>query len=120
MHGSGETMKEYKMWIGGKWVDAQSGRTFATMNPSTGEELGRVPLAGKEDVDEAVKAANEALPGWAKKTQAERAKAILRFAALVKEHSQDLVDLEVNEHGTPVMLARGFAAAAVDQLEYIA
>ncbi len=113
-------MQEFKMWIGGKWVDAVSGKTFATVNPSTGEELGRVPFAGKEDVDIAVKAANEALPGWSKKTQAERAKAILRFAASVKEHAKELVDLEVNEHGTPVMLARGFAAAAVDQLEYIA
>ncbi len=113
-------MQEYKMWIGGKWVDAVSGRTFATVNPSTGEELGRVPYAGKEDVDEAVKAANEALPGWSKMTQSDRAKIILRFAALIKEHSKELVDLEVNEHGTPIMLARGFAAAAVDQLEYIA
>ena len=108
------------MWIGGKWIGAASGRTFATVNPSTGEELGRVPLAAMEDVDAAVKAANGALPGWSKRTQAERAKAILRFAALVQKHSQELIDLEVNEHGTPVMLARGFAAAAVDQLEYIA
>ena len=113
-------MQKFKMYINGKWVDALSGRTFATVNPSTGEELGRVPLAGKEDVDEAVKAANEALPGWSRLMQADRAKAILRFAAMVKEHSKELVDLEVNEHGTPVMLARGFAAAAVDQLEYIA
>jgi len=108
------------MYINGKWVDALSGKTFATVNPSTGEELGRVPLAGREDVDEAVKAASEAFTGWSKAMQAERAKAILRFAALIREHSQELIDLEVNEHGTPVMLARGFAAAAVDQLEYIA
>ncbi|NLT67319.1 MAG: aldehyde dehydrogenase [Acidobacteria bacterium] len=113
-------MRNYRMYINGKWVDALSGKTFATVNPSTGEELGRVPLAGREDVDEAVKAASEAFTGWSKAMQAERAKAILRFAALIREHSQELIDLEVNEHGTPVMLARGFAAAAVDQLEYIA
>jgi acyl-CoA reductase-like NAD-dependent aldehyde dehydrogenase len=53
-------------------------------------------------------------------TQSDRAKAILRFAALVEEHSEKLVDLEVNEHGTPIMLARVFATTAVDQLEYIA
>jgi acyl-CoA reductase-like NAD-dependent aldehyde dehydrogenase len=108
------------MYIDGKWVDAKSGRTFATVNPSTGEELGRVPCAGKEDVDAAVQAAKAALPGWSKTTQSDRAKALLRLAAKVKEHSQELIGLEVNEHGTPVMLARGFAAAAVDQLEYIA
>jgi len=70
-------MQNYKMYINGKWVDAISGRTFATVNPSTGEELGRVPYAGKEDVDEAAKAANEALPAWSKMNQSDRAKAIL-------------------------------------------
>jgi aldehyde dehydrogenase (NAD+) len=48
----------YKMFINGERVDAESGKTFATVNPSTGEELGRVPQAGKEDVDKAVNAAN--------------------------------------------------------------
>jgi acyl-CoA reductase-like NAD-dependent aldehyde dehydrogenase len=115
-----DNMHDYKMYIDGKWVDAESGKTFATVNPSTGEELGRVSLAGNEDVEKAVKAANAALPIWSKTMQADRAKAILRFAALVKEHSKELVDLEVNEHGTPITLARGFAAAAVDQLEYVA
>ncbi|MBN1831092.1 MAG: aldehyde dehydrogenase [Deltaproteobacteria bacterium] len=113
-------MQTYKMFINGEWVDTESGKTFATINPSTGEELGRVPQAGIEDVDKAVNAANQALPEWSKMTQSDRAKTILRFADLVEEHSEELVDLEVNEHGTPIMLARGFAAAAVDQLEYIA
>jgi aldehyde dehydrogenase (NAD+) len=48
----------YKMFINGERVDAESGKTFATVNPSTGEGLGRVPQAGKEDVDKAVNAAN--------------------------------------------------------------
>ncbi len=113
-------MQNCKMFINGEWVDAVSGKTFTTVNPSTGEVLGSVPLADKEDVDKAVKAANEALPAWAKATQSDRAKAILRLAAQVKENAAELVDLEVNEHGTPVMLARGFAMGAVDQLEYIA
>jgi betaine-aldehyde dehydrogenase len=113
-------MQKYRMFINGEWGDSESGKTFATVNPSTGEELGRVPLAGKEDIDKAVNAANQAFPVWSKMMQNDRANVILRFAALVKEHSEELVDLEVREHGTPVMLARGFAAAAVDQLEYIA
>lgn len=113
-------MQKYRMFINGEWVDSESGKTFATVNPSTGEELGKVPLGDRGDVDKAVNAANQAFPIWSKMVQNDRAKVILRFAALVKEHSEELVDLEVREHGTPVMLARGFAAAAVDQLEYIA
>ncbi|MBN2040363.1 MAG: aldehyde dehydrogenase [Spirochaetes bacterium] len=113
-------MKSYKMYINGEWVDAVSGKTMPTYNPSTGEEYGLVPVADKEDVDKAVKAASAALPEWAKKTQQDRAKLIMRLAAQVREHAEELVELEVYEHGTPVMLARGFAMAAADQLEYIA
>ena len=39
-------MQDYKMLIGGAWVDAESGKTFVTVNPATKEELARVPLGG--------------------------------------------------------------------------
>jgi acyl-CoA reductase-like NAD-dependent aldehyde dehydrogenase len=73
-------MESYKMWIGGKWVDAESGKTFAILNPSTEEELGQVPLGTKADVDKAVKAAVEAFPVWSKMPQGERAKIVYRIA----------------------------------------
>src|SRR5205085_2092684 len=52
--------EEKKMFIGGKWVDAASGETFATIDPARDEELAQVPLAGQEDVDRAVGAARDA------------------------------------------------------------
>jgi len=61
-------VQTYKMFINGEWVDAESGKTFTTVNPSTGEELGRVPQAGHEDVDKAVNAANQAFSEWSKMT----------------------------------------------------
>ncbi len=42
----GEKMETYKMWIGGQWVDADSGKTFRTYNPATGEVVAEVPLGG--------------------------------------------------------------------------
>ena len=44
-----------KMWINGAWVDAESGKTFATINVTTGEPLGTVPLADKADVDKSIR-----------------------------------------------------------------
>ncbi len=113
-------MERYKMWIGNKWVDAASRKTFRTVNPATEEEIGEVPLAGKEDVDKAVKAAANAFPAWSKLLQGERASLILKLAAVIKERANELIDLEVREHGTPVQMARGFAAACVDQTQYFA
>ncbi len=49
-------MKDYKMWIGGKFVKAESGKTYRVINPANGEEIARVPLAGQADVEKAVKA----------------------------------------------------------------
>jgi acyl-CoA reductase-like NAD-dependent aldehyde dehydrogenase len=46
-------MREFKMWIGGKWVSAASGQTLTTVNPATGKEIARIPLGGAEDVDRA-------------------------------------------------------------------
>ena len=53
-------MSEYKMWIGGKWADAESGKTYPVFNPVTEAEIARVPLGDKADVDKAVEAARKA------------------------------------------------------------
>lgn len=113
-------MERYKMWIGGNWVDANSGRTFAILNPSTEEELGQVPLGAKDDADRAVEAAVEAFPVWSKMLQSDRSKIIQRIAAGIREHADELVSLEVREHGTPAQFARMFVAGAAESAEYAA
>jgi len=65
-------MKHYKMWIMGKWVEAESGRRYTVFNPATEEEIAQVPLGGTGDVDKAVDAARKAFPLWSEKPQAER------------------------------------------------
>jgi len=49
--------KPRKMLIGGKWMEAASGKTFSTPNPATGDVLGQVAEGDREDIDKAVKAA---------------------------------------------------------------
>ncbi len=113
-------MESHKMWIGGKWVHAESGKSFAVLNPSTEEELGQAPLGAKADVDKAVKAAMEAFPVWSNMPQSERARIVYRIAGAMRENAEELISLEVREHGTPIQLARGFVAAGADQVEYFA
>jgi acyl-CoA reductase-like NAD-dependent aldehyde dehydrogenase len=81
-------MNNDQMFINGEWVGAESARTMRILNPSTGELLGKVPLAGKEDVDKAVNAARDALPGWSKMMQADRVKALYRLAAALRDHTE--------------------------------
>ncbi len=110
-------MEKYRMWIDGEWVDAASGKTFCTHNPATEEVVAEVPLAGRPDVDKAVAAARRAFPSWSAKTQEERSDAVARLAAALRAHKDELVRLEILEHGAtarhaPIMI--DFAAKNMD------
>ena len=65
---------EQKMLIGGKWVSSVSGKTFATLNPTSGEVICNVAEGDKADIDLAVKAAREAFERgpWSRMSAAER------------------------------------------------
>ena len=93
-------LTEYKMVIGGKAVDALSGRIFESGNPFTGRPWARVPDGGPEDVDAAVAAARAALDGdWGAKTGFERAALLRRLADLITENAATLARLEVSDSG---------------------
>lgn len=105
-------MESLKMWIGGQWVDAESGKTFSTYNPATGEDLGKVPLADKADVDKAVKAAREAFPIWSNKTQMERSAIMIKIGDAIRAHADEFAMLDTLEHGLPTPMAKGISMAA--------
>lgn len=111
-------MQAYKMYIGGQWVDAVSGKTFCTVNPATGEEVARVPLGDAQDVDRAVRAARAAFPAWSGLKQAERTALMNKVAAVIREHARELSMCDVMEHGTPVNDAFGVVMGAASKFEY--
>ena len=90
--------------IGGRSVDAASGRTFATLNPATGAELAEVAECEAEDVDRAVAAARAAFEDgpWGRMAPADRKRLILRFASLVEAHTDELALIETLEAGKPI------------------
>ncbi|MHA6615920.1 aldehyde dehydrogenase [Pseudonocardia sp. DLS-67] len=96
---SGE-LERFRMVIGGKAVDALSGRTFESHNPYTGRSWAVVPDGGPEDVDAAVAAARTALDGeWGGLTGFARAALMRRLGDLVGENAERLARLEVNDSG---------------------
>ena len=110
-------METFKMWIDGKWVDADSGKTFRTYNPATGEAVAEVPLAGLSDVDKAVAAARKAFPAWSKKTQAERSAVVPVSRMPCARTRMNWPVWKIVEHGAcawhaPIMI--GFAAGNLD------
>jgi aldehyde dehydrogenase (NAD+) len=93
-------LTRFWMLIGGKAVDAISGRTFESQNPYTGRGWAVVPDGGPEDVDAAVAAARSALDGeWGQQTGFARAALLRRLGDLISDHAQQLARLEVNDSG---------------------
>ncbi len=93
-------LERFSMLIGGKPVDALSGRTFASQNPYTGQPWAEIPDGGPDDVDAAVSAARAALHGeWGATTGFARAAVMRRLADLITENAERLARLEVNDSG---------------------
>jgi phenylacetaldehyde dehydrogenase len=109
-----------KMLIGGSWVEAASGETFETVNPSTGEPIGQVASAGEADVDRAVAAARAAFAGpWSKAKPDERTRLLLRLADLIEANGAELALLETLDVGRPIQFSRMLdVGGAVGQLRY--
>lgn len=97
-----------KLLIGGEWEDANSGKTFETIDPSNGTAITRLPLAGKADVDRAVAAARLALTAgaWPAMTPNKRGKILWKMAELIEENIDELAELETLDQGKPLYVGR--------------
>jgi betaine-aldehyde dehydrogenase len=99
-----------RMVIGGETVDAADGATFDVVNPATGSVIATAPLGGPADVDRAVEAARKAFDdrkGWATWAAGKRGRSLAKFAALLKDHTEELAQLESRNVGKPITGARG-------------
>jgi phenylacetaldehyde dehydrogenase len=115
--------RTHKILINGKWVEAASGKTFATYNPATGEVLARVAEGDREDIDRAVKAARNAFETgqWSQLTASERGRAIWKLADLLEENLEEFAELESLDNGKPIKIARAAdVPLAVDVFRYFA
>lgn len=97
------TPRKYQLFIDGKWVDAESGKTFSTPNPATGETLAEVAEADKADVDKAVIAARRAYEGkWGKMSARDRGRLIYKLSQLIESRTRELAELETADNGKPI------------------
>jgi acyl-CoA reductase-like NAD-dependent aldehyde dehydrogenase len=112
-----------QMVLGGERVDAADGQTFDVVNPATGKVIARAPLGGREDVDRAVAAAQRAFDdrkGWATWAAGKRGRTLAKFAALIKQNSEELAQLETANVGKPITSSRGEVIGASLVFDYYA
>jgi len=90
-----------KLLIDNKWVDSVSGKTFAAINPATGETICQVSEGDKADIDLAVEAANRAFKTWKNTDGVLRARLLNKLADLIEQHKEELARLESLNNGKP-------------------
>jgi aldehyde dehydrogenase (NAD+) len=111
------------MLIDGEWVDALSGKRFATINPATGTVTAEVAEGDKADVDRAVQAARRAFDSgpWSKMAARERGRLLYKFADLIEEHIDELAALETLDNGKPIRDSRNIdLPLAIETYRYYA
>jgi acyl-CoA reductase-like NAD-dependent aldehyde dehydrogenase len=93
-------LQEFRLYIGGRFVESSSGATFESLDPYAGKPWAAVPEGTVEDIDAAVAAARSALEGeWGRMTGFERSRLMHRFADLIAENAERLARAEVNDSG---------------------
>ena len=98
--------RSFDLFIGGEWVKPNSKKYIDSTNPSNKEFLAKIAEADEKDVDNAVKAANKALPEWVKIGGFERAKYLYALARQIQKNSRLFAVLETLDNGKPIRESR--------------
>jgi len=100
--------------IGGEWVPAGSGETWDHRHPATGEDVASFPIAGRRDVDQAVRAARRAFDEgtWPRARAGERIRVLRRIAELVREHGDELLALQALDNSVPLSFGSVYGMSA--------
>jgi len=86
-------------YVNGTWIKSRSKEFLPVMNPSIGQQIAKVPLSTAQDVDGAVRAAQQAFPGWSRMPIKERVQVFYRYKALLEKNAQELAALVHEENG---------------------
>lgn len=116
-------IRHTECFIDGQWVPAASGKTFATLNPATEEEIAQVAEGDAADIDRAAKAARRAFEEgeWAKMDARDRGRLLYLLAERIEERIDELAALETLDNGKPISDSRHIdLPLVIDCLRYYA
>ncbi|PWS34603.1 NAD-dependent succinate-semialdehyde dehydrogenase [Falsiroseomonas bella] len=112
--------QDTQLYIDGTWRAARSGRTIPVLNPATEEVIGQVAHAGKDDLDEALAAAEKGFATWKKVSAFDRAKLMRKAADILRSRADEVARLMTLEQGKPLPEAKIEVMAAADIIDWFA
>jgi acyl-CoA reductase-like NAD-dependent aldehyde dehydrogenase len=117
------TIKPGRLFIDGAWVEAESGATYSTINPTTEQPLTEVAEGGAEDIERAIKAARKAFTegAWPKLSPADRGRILWKIGDLLEAHLKEIAEIETLDQGKTITeSARVDVPMAADCFRYFA
>ncbi len=90
------------LFIGNRRILANERDTIASINPATGEELGKIPRATLKDIDDAFRAANEAFAVWSELSGVQRSNFMMRVAENLKARAEEIAHMITLDLGKPL------------------
>jgi malonate-semialdehyde dehydrogenase (acetylating)/methylmalonate-semialdehyde dehydrogenase len=109
-------VKAIKNYIGGEWVESK-GEIKDVVNPATGGTIATVPISTKEEIDAAVKAAEEAFPDWRRTAPVARTRYLFRMKELLEENFEKVSRIQTQEHGKTIDESRGESRRGIENVE---
>ncbi len=116
-------IRQTQCFIGGQWIPAASGKTFATIDPATEQVICEVAEGDAQDIDHAANAAREAFDNgpWSRMGARQRGRLMMRLADLMEAENAELAALESWDNGKPIRDSLGAdVVLAIDCLRYYA
>lgn len=106
-----------KILINGEWKESTSGESHQSYDPSTGRVIAHVPYVSREEVHEAVTAAQLAFPKWSNQPITERVKYLFKMKDAFERHYEELALVNSENHGKTIVESRGDVRRAIDNID---
>lgn len=106
------------LFVGGKFIDSESNETLAVTNPATQETLAELPFATQAEIDRAVASAKDTFSAWRETPAPDRARLMLRYQDLLKQHQNDIARILSQETGKTFADAQGDVWRGIEVVEH--
>lgn len=107
-------------FVGGKWVQAKSGKTFDVSNPARGDVIAQVADLSREEIAAAIAVAEKVRHAWAARTGKDRANVLRKWFDLLMANQEDLAIIMTAEQGKPMAESRGEVVYGASFVEWFA
>ncbi|MEM6495345.1 MAG: NAD-dependent succinate-semialdehyde dehydrogenase [Pseudomonadota bacterium] len=111
---------DVELYIDGSWTKSRNNAALSVINPATSEEIGTVAKADREDLDQALEAAEKGFKAWRQVSAFERSKVLRKASAILRERVDKIAPLLTLEQGKPLGEAKAEAMAAADVIDWFA